>query len=73
MRVWKLEVEVDGEREGCYFSSSEDADCAFQMLLADYGLRLSSARLTSPDGRLLKARAVKQPDTMRDLCVESIK
>jgi hypothetical protein len=62
MDFWILEVELDGEWECCHFSSIQDAESALQVLLTDYGLRLSRAKLVSPEGKLMKVRAVKQPD-----------
>lgn len=61
MDVWNLQVELDGEREQCDFPSPEDAECAWQMLLADYGVRLSKAKLISPAGKVIKTRVVRHP------------
>lgn len=61
MNNWDLEIELDGEWERCFFSSSEDADRTLQGLLSDYGARLSRAKVISPEGKLLKMRTMKKP------------
>lgn len=58
MNEWDLEIELDGEWERCVFPSSEDADCTLQGLLSDYGARVSRAKVISPEGKLVKMRAI---------------
>jgi hypothetical protein len=67
MNNWNLEIELDGEWERCFFSSSEEADRTLQGLLCDYGARLSRAKVISPDGKMVKMRAMKKRQQIRSL------